>query len=407
MIDVMKGIRILEVAEHTFVPAAAAVLADWGAEVVKVEHCVRGDAMRGIAQSGTVVFATQVHVLMEHSNRGKRSIGLDLAHPQGLELLYRLAKGCDVFLTNKTPPVLRKLRIDVADLRAQNPKLIYVRGSAFGTRGPDGERGGYDFSSYWCRSGSAASCTPEGLPGLISQPGPGYGDSIGAMTIAGGIAAALLKRERSGEPSVVDVSLLGTGVWALGQAIGISLQSGKPFSTPPLGSHAAVTNPLVGTFRTQDGRYVCLVMLQAFHYWPDFCAHIGRADLASDPRFDSAERLAKNAGEAVAIVREQIAAKTLAEWTQRFQTLRGQWAPVQNTLEVAADPQVRAMGYIAATQTADGTPFELGASPVQFDEQPTPTARSPLFNEHCDAILQQLGLDVDEILELKAAGAVA
>jgi len=407
MLDVMKGIRILEVAEHTFVPAASAVLAEWGADVIKVEHAERGDAMRGLAQSGVIPVSMKVHVLMEHSNRGKRSIGIDLSHPKGLELVYRLAATADVFLTNKTPPVLRKLKIDVADLRRHNPRIIYTRGTAFGPRGPDGDRGGYDFTSFWCRSGSAASCTPQGLPSLVSQPGPGYGDSIGAMTIAGGIAGALLKRERTGEPSVVDVSLLSTGVWALGQAIGLSLQSGAPLQPPPVGGHASVSNPLVGAYRTSDGRFVSFVMLQAFAYWPDFCAHIGRGELARDPRFDSVESLAKNALAAVEIIREAIASKTLAEWTQRFQTLRGQWAPVQNSLEVAADPQVRAMGYIAATETADGIPFELGATPVQFDERPTPTARSPLFNEHGDEILHDLGMDWDQILELRTAGAIA
>jgi crotonobetainyl-CoA:carnitine CoA-transferase CaiB-like acyl-CoA transferase len=406
MLDVMKGIRILEVAEHTFVPAASAVLAEWGADVIKVEHAERGDAMRGLAQTG-VMTATKVHVLMEHSNRGKRSIGIDLSKPQGLELVYRLAATADVFLTNKTPPVLRKLKIDVDDIRKHNAKIIYTRGTAFGTRGPDGDKGGYDFTGFWCRGGSAASCTPQGLPGLVSQPGPGYGDSIGAMTIAGGIAGALLKRERTGVPSVVDVSLLSTGVWALGQGIGLSLQSGVALASPPVGGHAAPTNPLVGSYRTSDGRFVAFVMLQAFAYWPDFCEHIGRGELARDPRFDTAPNLAKNALAAVEILREVIASKTLAEWTQRFSTMRGQWAPVQNALEVAADPQVRAMGYIAATKTADGIPFELGATPVQFDERATPTARSPLFNEHGDEILQELGLDWDQIIELRAAGAVA
>jgi crotonobetainyl-CoA:carnitine CoA-transferase CaiB-like acyl-CoA transferase len=406
MLDVMKGIRILEVAEHTFVPAASAVLAEWGADVIKVEHAERGDAMRGLAQTG-VMTATKVHVLMEHSNRGKRSIGIDISKPQGLELVYKLAATADVFLTNKTPSVLRKLKIDVADIRKHSPKIIYTRGTAFGTRGPDGDKGGYDFTGFWCRAGSAASCTPQGLPSLISQPGPGYGDTIGGMTIAGGIAGALLKRERTGEPSVVDVSLLSTGVWALGQAIGLSLQSGTPLQMPPVGGHFAVTNPLVGSYRTSDDRFVSLVMLQAFAYWPDFCDHIGRSELARDPRFDTVEHLAKNAMAAVEILREVIGSKTLAEWTQRFQTLRGQWAPVQNTLEVAADPQVRAMGYIAPAETADGIPFELGATPVQFDEQPTPTARSPLFNEHGDEILQELGMDWDQIIELRAAGAIA
>jgi crotonobetainyl-CoA:carnitine CoA-transferase CaiB-like acyl-CoA transferase len=148
-------------------------------------------------------------------------------------------------------------------------------------------------------------------------------------------------------------------------------------------------------------------MLQAAKYWADLCQHIGRPELAKDPRFEGAEKLAANAGEAVAILREVFATRTLAEWSARFKTLAGQWAPVQNTLEVAADPQVQANGYMASATTREGTPFELVASPVQFDEEPTPTRRAPEFNEHGDDILRELGFDMDRILELKAAGAVA
>jgi crotonobetainyl-CoA:carnitine CoA-transferase CaiB-like acyl-CoA transferase len=155
-------------------------------------------------------------------------------------------------------------------------------------------------------------------------------------------------------------------------------------------------------YKTSDERWISLVMLQAFKYWPDFCEHVGRAELVADPRFDSAENLAKHAGDARTIIAEVIGGATLADWTERFATLRGQWAPVQNTLEVAADPQVRANGYLAKTATGDGTEFEL----VAFDEKPTATARAPEFNEQGDEILQELGYDWDRIVELKAAGAV-
>ncbi len=405
MTDVMKGVRILEVAEHTFVPAASAVLSDWGADVIKVEHAVRGDAMRALGRTGVMDLSKGVHVLNEHSNRGKRSIGLDLAKPEGLEVLHALAKTADVFLTNKLPGTLAKLRIDVADLRSHNPKIIYVRGTSFGARGPERDRGGYDMTAFWCRAGSAASATPAELPGPIPQPGPAYGDSMGGMTIAGGIAAALFKREKTGEPSVVDVSLLAAGTWAMSAGIALSLQMGRPWATPmPGGSQSA--NPLVGIYETKDGRYVSLVMLQGFVYWPDLCAHLDRPELATDPRFDDAEKLGANAGEAVAILREVFRERTLAEWTERFRTLKGQWAPVQNTLEVVEDPQVRANGYLVGTTTREGTPFDLIATPVQFDEAPAPTARAPEFNEHGDEILRELGLDMDRILELKAAGAV-
>jgi len=405
--DVMKGFRVLEVAEHTFVPAASAVLADWGADVVKVEHVTRGDAMRGLGRTGALNLGGQVHVLYEHSNRGKRSIGLDLGNEQGLEVLHALIKTSDVFLTNKTPAVTRKLKLGVDDIRAHNPKIIYVRGSAYGPKGPESESGGYDMTGYWCRGGSAMGATPPNVDGCINQPGPAYGDSIGAMTIAGGIAAALLRRERTGEPSVVDVSLLGTGVWAMGAAIALSMQLGQAWRPPPLGGVAAIGNPLVSVYRTKDERFINFTMLQAFKYWADFCKHIERPELASDPRFDSHENLSANASEAQAIIREVIATRTLAEWRDTFVTLKGQWAPIQDSLELTTDPQVRANGYLTGAATSDGISFELAASPVQFDERPTETRRGPEFNEHGDEILQELGIDWDRIIALKAAGAVA
>jgi crotonobetainyl-CoA:carnitine CoA-transferase CaiB-like acyl-CoA transferase len=405
--QVMKGIRILEVAEHTFVPAASAVLADWGADVIKVEHAERGDAMRSLGSTGVMDLSKGVHVLNEHSNRGKRSIGLDLQRPEGLEVLYALVKTSDVLLTNKLPHVLAKLKIDVADLRAINPKLVYVRGTAFGPRGPDAERGGYDMTAFWCRAGSASACTPPGFPAIIPQPGPAYGDSMGGMTIAGGIAGALLHRERTGEAPVVDVSLLATGAWAMASGIAISLQSGQPWGIAAMAGGSGPKNPLSGVYKTRDDKFVCLVMLQAFKYWADFCQHIDRPELVGDTRFATAEGLSENAAAAREIITGVIAGGTLAEWTQRFSTLKGQWAPVQDTLEVAADPQVRANGYMQETATRDGTRFELVASPVQFDEAPTATNRAPEFNEHGDAILEELGYDWDRIVELKAAGGVA
>jgi len=317
MTKTMEGIRVLEVAEHTFVPAASAVLADWGADVIKVEHAVRGDAMRGLGRIGVLDLSKGVHVILEHSNRGKRSIGLDLAQSDGLDVLYAIAKTSDVFLTNKQPQVLDKLKISVDDLRAQNPDIIYARGTAFGPKGPDRERGGYDMTGFWCRAASAAAITPPGFPSALPQPAPAYGDSIGGMTIAGGIAAALLRRERTGEAGVVDVSLLGSGAWAMSAAIALSLQNEAPWGLTSMATQASrgPGNPLTGTYKTRDERFVCFVMLQAFAYWPDFCGHIGRPELASDPRFDSHENLATNAGLAREIISEVMATRTLAEWT--------------------------------------------------------------------------------------------
>ncbi len=408
MTAVMKGIRILEVAEHTFVPAAAAILADWGADVIKVEHVERGDAMRGLATTaGINVGGDGVNILLEHANRGKKSIGLDLTKPEGLDVLYRLADGCDVFLTNKLPAVRAKLRIDVDDIQGRNPRMVYVSGSGYGARGPDIDQGGYDSLAYWARAGNAASVKPPEIDYMPNQPAPALGDSIGAMFIAAGISAALLHRERTGEATVVDVSLLAAGMWSMSAAIGIGLQTGTVWGQQ-LYANATVRNPLVGNFRTSDNRWLSFSMLQGFTYWPGMCEVLGHPEWISDPRFSTQPSLFANGHEAAALVAAVLADAPLYEWKERLRAQRGQWAPVQDTIEVADDPMAIANGYVLETATREGVPFRLVTTPVQFGGEPSAPHRAPDFNEHGDEILRdELGFDEQAIIDLKIAGAVA
>jgi crotonobetainyl-CoA:carnitine CoA-transferase CaiB-like acyl-CoA transferase len=405
MTAVMKGVRVLEVAEHTFVPAASALLADWGAEVVKVEHVERGDAMRGLASSGLAVMGTTVHVLLEHSNRGKQSLGLDLKSDEGLDVLYKLAGTCDVFLTNKLPSVRTKLKIDVEDIRAHNPNIVYVSGTGQGERGPDADRGSYDALSYWARSGIAMGLKQPDYDYVPGPPGPGFGDSIGAMTIAGGIMGALFHRERTGEATTVDVSLLGIGMWSMGQSIALALQHGQAFTPPP--PNVPAGNPLSAVYQTKDGKFVNLCCLQAAKYWPEVCHVIGRPELATDERFADAESIKENVVAAADLLRATFAERTADEWRQQLDGFSGQWAMVQDALEVAADPQTVANGYMQDCETADGTQFQMAAAPVQYGGQAAKPGRAPEFNEHGDAILSGLGLDWDTIVDLKVRGVVA
>jgi len=407
MTSVMTGIRILEVAEHTFVPAAAAILADWGADVIKVEHAQRGDAMRGLAHTGMLDIGGGPHVLLEHSNRGKRSLGLDLSTEDGLELLYALVAKSDVFLTNKLPRVSAKLHVDVDDIRAHNPNIVYVRGTGWGPRGPDADHGGYDQLSYWSRSGLAYGAKPAEVDVPPVQPGPAYGDSIGAMTIAGGIASALLHRERTGEALDVDVSLLGTGMWAMGGGLALSMKSGQPWLQMPV-DREGIRNPLAGQYRTSDDRWLFFSCLQAFQYWPDACRVVEREDLIGDERFATAEALEDNARAAYDALAEEFARNTFAHWCERFRDFSGQWSPVLTSLESPIDPQVVANGYVQEVQSSDGTAFRLVATPVQFNGAPSCPQRAPEFNEHGDDILvNELGLDWERIIELKLGGVVA
>ena len=405
MTAVLQGVRVLEVAEHTFVPAASAVMADLGAEVIKIEHVERGDAMRGLASTGLAVVPNNVHVLLEHSNRGKKSLALDLTSPEGLDILYTLATTSDVFLTNKLPSVRAKLKIGVEEIRAHNPQIIYVRGTGQGERGPDADKGSYDSLAFWARSGIAIGAKRPEYELVPVPPAPGFGDSIGAMTIAGGIMGALFHRERTGEATTVDVSLLGTGLWAMGQAMALSLVLDTPWSPPPVANMGG--NPLSTNYTTKDGRTLAFTCLQAGKYWPLLADVLERPDLKSDPRFADHASLLANNHEAIAILAAIFSAGTLAEWRVRLDSFIGQWTVVQDTLEAAVDPQTVANGYLQECRTASGTPFQLVAVPVQYDGQPAAAGRAPEFNEHGDEILAGLGLDWDTIVDLKLRGVVA
>jgi crotonobetainyl-CoA:carnitine CoA-transferase CaiB-like acyl-CoA transferase len=346
-----------------------------------------------------------VHALLEHSNRGKRSIGIDLTTADGLDVLHKLAKTADVFLTNKLPGVRSKLHIDVDEIRTANPDIIYVRGTGQGERGPDADKGSYDSLAFWARAGVASGCFRPEYDLVPLPPGPGFGDSIGAMTIAGGIMGALFHRERTGKATVVDVSLLGTGLWSMGQAMALSLLMGQPWAPPSVEDLAR--NPLVAVYETKDGRHVSLCCLQAGKYWAPFCEIVGRPELITDERFADHASLLAHGRDAVAILTDVFKQATVEEWRARLEPFVGQWTIVQNSLEAAVDPQTIANGYLQDCTTADGVPFQLVAAPVQYDEEPAAPQRAPQFNEHGDEILGELGLDMDAIIDLRIRGVVA
>jgi crotonobetainyl-CoA:carnitine CoA-transferase CaiB-like acyl-CoA transferase len=404
MHEVLRGIKVVEVASWTFVPAAGAVLADWGADVLKVEHPVTGDPQRGLISSGLVPAGPGgVNYMMEQPNRGKRSVALNLGTDDGRELLYRLAETADVFLTNFLPDARERLLIDVDHIRARNPDIIYVRGTGQGVRGPDARKGGYDGASYWARGGLAMALTPGGLEWPIS-PRPAFGDVMGGMTIAGGIAAALFHRERTGEPSIVDVSLLGLALWNLGPDVVAS----KLYETTkaPRFDRAESPNPIVGVYRTQDGRFISLMMLESDRYWADFCRHIERPELIDDPRFKDAATRYENRRACIGVLDEVFASRPFAEWRSRLSTLEGVWAPMQTVREVHDDPQAVANGYLPSVTSAEGTEFTLVANPVQFDETSPDLSHAPDHGQHTEEVLLELGLTWPEIAAHKESGAI-
>lgn len=401
---IMQGVRVVEVAAWTYVPSAGGVLAEWGADVLKIEHPETGDPQRGLAAMGVMPTAPGgIQHMMELPNRGKRSVGLDLKTEDGRDLLLRLCATADVFLTNMRPQARRRLRIDVDDIRAVRPDIVYVRGSGQGERGPEGERGGYDGCTFWARGGAADIVSdPAEYP--VVPPGPAFGDVIGGLTIAGGVAAALYHRERTGQGTVVDNSLLATAMWATGASSltadlfgGFRLTKGDRRKTP---------NPLVNTYRTSDGRYLSLVMLESDRYWGDLMTLVGRPELVDDPRFADAAARAQNSGACVDVLDEIFAARPLAAWKELLMAAKGVWAAVQTAHEVLDDPQAVANDYVRPVTARSGTAFRMVAAPLQFDEEPADVRRGPDHGEHTDEVLTELGLSMDEILDLKVKGAV-
>lgn len=399
----MNGIRVLEVATWTYVPAASAVLAEWGADVIKIEHPETGDPQRGLVNMGLVPSGPGgINHMIELPNRGKRSVGLDLKSDDGHELLLKLAATSDVFLTSFLPHVRQSLHIDVDDIRAANPDIIYVRGSGNGPKGPEVDRGGYDGCTFWHRT-VAEIVTKEGdYP--ASPPGPAFGDLMGGMTIAGGIAGALFHRQRTGEALVVDSSLLALGMWATGA----SILSAGIFGVYklPTGDRTQMFNPLVNTYRTSDGRHVSLMMLQGDVFWPGLVTAIGHPELATDPRFAEGAARFEHRSEAIAALDEIFATKTFAEWRAILADFEGVWAPVQEPGELLDDPQVQANGYFTEVQHSGGTSFRMVPSPIQFDEQPAELSPAPEHGEHTDEVLLELGFTMDEIIELKIKNVV-
>ena len=392
-----EGVRVIELAQFVFVPAAGAILADLGAEVIKIE-AVTGDPYRTLRIADGRQTAS-ANLSMEQNNRGKKSIALDLKTEEGRELLLKLIETADIFLTSIRPAALQRLFLGIDVLRARNPKLIYTHGNGLGFRGEEVDRPGYDASCFWARGGFAHALTPSGQAPI--RPRPALGDHAGAMNVAFGMASALFRRERTGKPAVVEISLLASAMWILSSDITVTgALSEADLAKANTGFK---TNALTAAYETSDGRWIQLMFLDPERYWPDLCRRIDRSELIEDPRFISLDLRVENGDELIVELRKGFLKKDLAGWRDALHGWDAPWELIQNIKELANDPQALANDYIFDVQVADGTDIAVVAGPVSFNGSAVPVEPrcSPALGQDSAELLRSVGVSEESLNDFK------
>jgi crotonobetainyl-CoA:carnitine CoA-transferase CaiB-like acyl-CoA transferase len=381
----LDGVRVVELGVWVAGPGAGGLLAEWGADVIKVEP-PDGDPMRRLW--GLTAGHGQPEVPpFDLDNRGKRSVVLDLRTPDGREHMAALVATADVFLTNLRPEAVDRLGLGASALLQAHPGLVYAQITGFGSSGPDADRPGYDVGAFWARTGMARSFTPDDEPPADIRGG--MGDHVTAMTAVAGINAALLARTRTGQGQLVDTSLLRTGIWCVGWDLGIQLRFDKLAPTLP---RTERMNPMVNPYQAGDGRWFWLLGLESDRHWPNLARAVGRDGWLTDEPFASGRGRRKEAARVIAEMDAAFAERPRAEWFERFDA-EGVWfAPVHAPADVVVDEQAIAAGAFVDVPAGGGAVAHRAvASPVDFGgERSKPAGGVPALGEHTAEVLAEL-----------------
>lgn len=396
----LEGVRVVELAVWVAGPAAGLILADWGAEVVKIEPPGIGDPARSFSRmlGGDLPFNPP----FEMDNRNKRGVVLDLQQAEGLLIALELIDAADVFVSNLRPDALVRLGLDPRTLLERRPELVYGLITGFGLEGPDAGKAAYDIAAFWARSGLAHLLTTPGSPPPFQRGG--MGDHGAGMSLAGGIAAALYARERSGRGQLVATSLLRQGVYTLAFDLSIALRFGV---TVAMADRTTMANPAVNNYRTADDRWLWIVGLEGDRHWPPLARAVGRPEWIEDPRFATATARAQNAQELIAGLDAIFATRTRDAWAEIFAAEPDLWwAPVQTLDELVADPQLLPSGALVEVPD-EGTTTAFPATPVDFHGTPgAQRGMAPEPGRDTQAVLEELGRDAAAIAELRRRGVV-
>jgi crotonobetainyl-CoA:carnitine CoA-transferase CaiB-like acyl-CoA transferase len=394
----LAGVRVIEIAHYVAVPAAGALLADLGAEVIKVELPPRGEIYR----RSRPVFSGFKTDFPEGpgfhlDNRGKRSILLDLTDPDARGALLRVIDGADIVITNLLPARRLKYGLDHASLLARKPSLVVGAINGLGLGGEEADRPAFDYTAYWARSGMMDLMHDEGVPPSMLRPG--VGDHAAASNLVVAILAALRLRDATGQGRYVEVSLLQTGLYILGCDLAMALVAREPIKRH---DRASTANALWNSYEVKGGRWLMLVMIDPTVYWPRLCGAIGRPELVTDARFAEPFTRAANSRALIVELAREFAKHTLDEWRPRLDAADLIWSPVNTLAEALDDPQARAMGYFDALEHPTAGRFESPAPPFRLEGVALGSRQAcSALDADGEAVLREAGLDASEIAKLR------
>jgi formyl-CoA transferase len=390
-----SGLKVIDCASWIAGPAAATILSDFGADVIKIEPPESGDPWRGRG--------VNPHVPSDHywqlTARNKRSLALDLKHDAGLSVLYRLVAQADVFVTNFPLPVRDRLKLAPAHLLPLNPRLIYASLTAYGETGEEAAKTGFDSTAYWARTGlmDAVRADVDTVP---ARSAPGMGDHPTATSLYAAIVTALYRREKTGAGGLVSSSLLASGLWANGCFVQSRL-SGEPVPHRPPREHAP--NALANHYRCRDGHWFIMALFNEERQLRSFLGAIGREELADDPHYATKQARAANARALVAELDAVFATRDMAEWRKILDAVGVTFGVVATVDDVMHDAQMRAMGALVPFEGSDVLTI---SSPFQVDgEAKVAPRRAPKLGEHSADVLRDAGYSEDDIARLRGAGA--